>query len=450
MFKPLRAYLARDGLGPSLVRSLAGSAGIRIVGMGFGFLVGVQLARGLGASGYGVYGLAMSMVSMLAIPAEFGLPQLATREVASSQVRRDWVAIGELLRWALRTLLWMALLTLVVASLLGWWRYSSLDTALVHALVAGLLFVVLAPLGNLYGAALRGLQHVVSGQVPEVVLRPVLFSAFLFISTFLMGKDLNPATAMALHVASVGIAAACACALLRHHLPVESKVLLPRASTARSRQWLSSAWPLALTEAMRVVHGNVAILALGVISTTTAVGVFRVGSSTSALLTMPISLFHIVLSPVVARLHAAGESRKLERLMGWSSLAMAASVGLLCLPFFFAGEQILPFMFGDEFSDANASLLILSAGAALGCLFGPGAILLNMTGHERRVTRSLAVSLVTLCLLLVPFSHYLDGVGAALAVALSSILWSGLMWWEARNLLGTDASVAALRRQWAR
>lgn len=62
MIQCVRRYLAQDGLGPLLVKAFLGSAGLRIAGMGFGFLVGVQLARGLGADGYGVYGLAMSIV----------------------------------------------------------------------------------------------------------------------------------------------------------------------------------------------------------------------------------------------------------------------------------------------------------------------------------------------------------------------------------------------------
>lgn len=444
MLKRSPPYLTRNGDVAELVRSLMHSAGLRVIGMGFGFLVGVQLARSLGASGYGVYGLAMSILSMVAIPAEFGLPQLLTREVAAAHQRGDRVAIGLLLRWAVRTLLCMALLALLIAAMLGWWNSAAMDVALMQALVAGLLFVVLAPLGNVYGAALRGLQQVVAGQTPDILLRPAVYSALLFASTLFLLEGLTPALAMGLQVVSVGVSTACAYFYLRTYLPVDGMASKVRASNEQAQQWLRSTWPLALTEAMRVVHGNFATLALGAFSTTAAVGIFRVGSSTSALLAMPISLFHIVLAPTIARLHTAGEPRRLEHLMGWSSAVMALGVGVLCLPFAFAGGPLLAFMFGSDFSDANATLLVLGFGSALGCLFGPGATLLNMTGHERRVTRSFALSLLTLCVLILPLGYYFEGFGAALAVSLSSIFWSVVMWWDAKQLLGIDASVRSL------
>src|SRR5690606_41939833 len=98
----LRDYLGGAGLGPVLVKAVTGSAGLRIAGMGFGFLVGVQLARGLGAEGYGTYGVAMSIIALLTVPTEFGLPQLLTREVASAQVRQDWARMRGILRWSSR------------------------------------------------------------------------------------------------------------------------------------------------------------------------------------------------------------------------------------------------------------------------------------------------------------------------------------------------------------
>lgn len=446
MLKLTLAYLTGNGLGSTLVRALMGSAGLRIIGLAMGFLVGVQLARSLGASGYGIYGLAMSLLSIAAIPAEFGLPQLVTREVAAAHQRQDRVLIGTLIRWSVRTLLCMALVALLIGTVLGWWRSALIDVSLLHALAAGFLFVVLAPLGNVFGAALRGLQQVVAGQVPDVLLRPAVYSALLFASTFLLSDGLSPALAMLLQVVSVGFSTACAYVYLRRHLPKEAMASRVRASSAQAQQWLRSTWPLALTEAMRVVHGNLATLTLGLLSTTTAVGVFRVGSSTSALLTMPISLFHIVLAPTIARLHAAGDDRRLEQLMGWSSAAMAVGVAVLCLPFVFAGGPLLAFMFGSDFIGANSTLLALGIGSAIGSLFGPGATLLNMTGHERRVTRSFAFSLLALCVLMPPLGYYLKGFGAALAVSLSFILWSAVMWWDAKRLLGIDASVLSLRR----
>src|SRR5690606_16756372 len=102
MIYRLRCYLSGSELGPMLVKAVTGSAGLRIAGMGFGFLVGVQLARGLGAEGYGIYGVAMSIIALLTVPTEFGLPQLLTREVAVAKVERDWGRMKGILCWSSR------------------------------------------------------------------------------------------------------------------------------------------------------------------------------------------------------------------------------------------------------------------------------------------------------------------------------------------------------------
>ena len=75
------------GLRAFLVRAVAGASAVHLVGMLFAFLVGVQLARGLGVEGYGQYGIAMAAIALASIPGEFGLSRLVTREVASSSAR---------------------------------------------------------------------------------------------------------------------------------------------------------------------------------------------------------------------------------------------------------------------------------------------------------------------------------------------------------------------------
>jgi hypothetical protein len=47
----------------SLERELIGGAGVRMLGPAMSFLVGVQLARSLGPTGYGKYGTIMAVVS---------------------------------------------------------------------------------------------------------------------------------------------------------------------------------------------------------------------------------------------------------------------------------------------------------------------------------------------------------------------------------------------------
>jgi O-antigen/teichoic acid export membrane protein len=439
MIQRLAAYLCHGGLGPTLIRALAGSAGIRIIGMAFGFLVGVQLAHGLGAAGYGVYGVAMSVISMVTIPIEFGLPQLVTREVSSAQVRQDWEIIRGILGWATRTITLLSV-TMAMAGLAAWLLFrEKLSDELVYALLPGLLLVFLVPLGNLRGAALRGLQQIVRGQVPEIILRPAVFSSLLLIVSLLLPNALTPALAMAMQVVAAAVTLMAVTLMLQRVFPAMQQIASPMLTD--NKAWLSSALPMALTEGMRVFHGNVSILMLGALSTLPMVGVFRVATSMSLLLMMPASLINVVCAPLFSRLHASADHTRLQKMLGWVAAAMVFGVAGLTLPFVFFGERLITTVFGVDFQASNTALLILGIGMLAGCAFGAGATLLNMTGHEKRVAFSFGVSLVALALLSFPLIEYWGADGAALANSISFVLWSTMTWLDARRLLQLDTSL---------
>jgi len=439
MIQQIRSYLALEGLGPTLIRALIGSAGLRIFGMCFGFLVGVQLARGLGAAGYGVYGIVMAIISIITIPTEFGLPQLVTREVAAAQAVGDQPLIHGVLHWANRTVILLSVIMAVVG-FVGWLAIKQkLSDEVAIALLAGLPLVPLVALGNLRGAAMRGLQQIVRGQISEVALRPAVFSLLLLLASVFISSRLSPAIAVVMQVIAAAMALMVGAVLLRRLLPEAQRVSVP---ADHAKAWLRSALPMALTEGMRMLHGNASILLLGALSTSLVVGVFRVASSMGLLLTMPITLLHVVSAPIFARLYAAGDIARLQRMLSWVAASMVAGVAIVSLPFIFSGQSILIKVFGAEFGSSNESLLILSAGTLIGSAFGAGATLLNMTGHERRVTRAFGLSLIVLGLFSPPLIYFFGAVGAATANSIAFILWSFLMWLDARSLLKLDTSIA--------
>jgi O-antigen/teichoic acid export membrane protein len=209
-----------------------------------------------------------------------------------------------------------------------------------------------------------------------------------------------------------------------------------------AKAWLRSALPMALTEGMRILHGNVSIVLLGALSTSVLVGVFRVASSMGLLLNMPVTLLQVVSAPVFSRLHAAGDHKRLQRMLSWVAPAMVTGVAIVILPIVLGGPQLLAKVFGAEFGASYVPLLILSAGTLIGSAFGAGTTLLNMTGHERRVTRAFGLSLVVLGLLSPPLIQFWGAVGAASANSIAFVLWTVLMWLDARRLLQLDTSIA--------
>lgn len=438
----LRCYLSGSGLGPMLVKAVTGSAGLRIAGMGFGFLVGVQLARGLGAEGYGIYGVAMSIIALLTVPTEFGLPQLLTREVAVAKVERDWGRMKGILCWSSRVSLLIS--AVIGVGVVAWLLLSGhgLGSPLGTTLLAGVLMVPVVAQLSMRSAALRGLQLIVRGQLPDVLVRPMLYSALLFLAS-LWFVPMTPALAMALGVLAAAIALIVALYMLHGSMPEETTAAAP---VVDALGWWSSALPMALTEGMRLLQSHLLILLLGAMVAMSEVGVYRVASSVMLLVAMPISLANIVSMPVIARLHASGDRQRLGRMLALLSAGMTTGIVVLSLPFLLGGEWLFSTVFGSEFGAANLVLVILCVGVAIDAAVGVSAALLNMTGHQSKVTRAALLALIVLAACAPPLILAFGIVGAAVSSSISLMVWKVLMWRDCVKLLSYDTSLFALVR----
>ncbi|HEY4530694.1 MAG TPA: oligosaccharide flippase family protein [Luteimonas sp.] len=446
MVQRIRSLLAGRGLGTVLVKAATGSAGLRVVGMGFGFLVGIQLARGLGSEGYGIYGLAMSVIALLMVPTEFGLPQLVVRETAANATRGDWGKIRGILAWSQRVSLlsWLAVGALLVAAVALGSNWIGRDLS--SALLVGLATIPLVAVAKTRSAALRGLRHIVKGQIPDVALRPAILSLLLLLAASL-SIPLTPPLAMGFGAISAGGALLLALVMLARALPPEARLAKPQID---AESWRSSSIPMAMTEAMRIVQGHLAILMLGLVATASSVGIFKVATAVSVVVAAPTGILISVVAPSISSLFAANDRARLQKLLTWASIAMVAGVLAISLPFFIAGPALIELVFGHEFSAATAPLQILCAGAVLTATAGTAGTLLNMTGHERRVRRASLHALVLLVILLAPTILLAGATGAALATVMASLLWRFSMVKDCRRLLNLEPGLLGLLRKDAR
>lgn len=439
-------YLRGSDLGAVLLRGSLGSLALRVAGLGVTFLMGVQLARGLGVEGYGIYGLAISIIALLSVPAEFGLPQLVLREVATASANQNWPQLFGVIRWADKTVAPISALLaslLIGALLLG---YGAGTPGFAATLIWGALLVPLVALGRLRGAALRGINHVILGQFPDVLMRPALFALFLA-AALLMKVHMTPAYAMSLNVLATALAFALAAFLLQGNMARASS---DQALVTYGRTWLLSAFPLALSEGLRICQGSGAVFLLALLGTSTDIGIYVVADRTALVCAVPISLLNVVVAPLLAQFFAEGNNVKIQRAASLVAMAMLGGVLLLSVPLFAAGHSVVECVFGSEYSGAVLPLWLLCAGQLVSAFSGPSAALLTMTGHERCVTRAFAVALLTNLTIAAICIPTLGVAGVALGVLIGSIIWNGILWFDAKRILAVDPSLLSFipRRSW--
>lgn len=410
--------------------------------MVLGFLIGVQLARSLGVDGYGVYGLAMSMVSLASVPIEFGLPFLVTRETSIAFASRRLADVDCLVRWASRFIATGIAALFVLAG--AYYFIASADTqkdVLFITLVSGFALLIPQALSGIRAAALRSMDRMFAGQVPELLIKPGIAALVLYLVGQYVPVKLTATLAMWVNVVAALVMLSVTATAFRLTVQVTQ---VRRPSTQMKLGWLRSAVPMAVTEALRVSHGHAAVIMLGLLGTTNAVGLFRVADSTALICAVPISLMNIVCAPLIARYFAEKASADLQRVLKLATLVMLVGVAALSVPIFTHGEVLLGRVFGSGFAQSLLALQVLCVGHVVSAAIGLSSTLLNMTGHERRVTWSLVVALLGQAVAGVALIPTFGIVGAAFANVFGLVLWNAKLWFDARRMLGIDTSVFSL------
>lgn len=429
-------FLSGGGLAEQLLRGGMGSFLIRVLEVCLNLVVVMMLARLLGASGYGLYAFVFALISFASMLSLIGLPSLVVRETARGQRIRDWSAVRGVWRWATVMALSLSLL-MAAGGALGLWLGLVHGESLCQTLVWGLGLVPLFALVAVSSASLRGLRHVLAGVFPEQVLRPAMLAGALLAVLVWPVIEFSPADAMGLTLGAAFVAFIAGAALLHYYRPPEVPLARPRYQHAR---WLAAAWPMGLTQGFQQINRYADVLLLGVLAASADVGVYRVAAQGALLVSLGLTTLDMVVGPFAARMHVEDERHKLQKLARRTAQAALAFAVPAMVLFVMFGEWLLVTLFGDEFQSAYWALVVLASGQLVNAGFGPTGMLLNMTGHEREVTRAAAVAAglnVVLNLLLIP---PFGVIGAAVATTVSLGFWNVWLWLVVRWRLGIRCS----------
>lgn len=426
-----------------LIRGGIGSIAIKVAALLLGMAVAVLLARILGPEEYGVYVYAYTIVSILALLAQFGLPSLVLRETAKAQVEQRWGLMDGLWRWSISVAGMLSLGLVAIAWGVAWLTRDNLSELQYLTFILALLLVPSLALGNVRSAALRGLRRVVIGQLPDTTIRPMLFILLILVSVVaLPGGIFDAKWAMGLHTLA-GLAALMAGALLL-------KSVQPTALSGkehpefRKKEWCRAALPMVLLSGMNLLNQYTDILMLGVFESAEDVGVYRISVTVAGLIVFGLQAVNMVLAPHVTRLYHERNQAQLQHLVTKSARIVFALALPAFIFFILYGHEALKLVFGEDYSRAYWPLVILGAGQLVNALMGSVVLILNMTGFERDATFGVGVSVISnvfLNLILIPLYGI---VGAASATAVSIIIWNLVLSRKVKLNLGLSSGVVKI------
>lgn len=426
-----------NDLRKKLVRGGFGSVAIKLAHVLLAMGVSVTLARALGAGGFGIYAYVFAWVSVLSIPAKFGLPQLAIREIARARVLGDPGRVAALLAWVSRLATLLSVVVSAAIVVFAAFFPHGLSSNEVYTLYWGAVALPLIAIGDVKGAVLRGFERVLLGQLATHVIRPGVLVLLAAGAWYYSSGAFGPHDAMAVHAAAALVALFWVGWVVMGIAPpsIQAKAL----NAGEKRYWLRSLLPLGLISSMHVLNYHVDVLVLGLLSPKEEVGIYRAVLQAATFVLFGLQSMNMLVAPYFARFRASGDAVRLQKLVTWSarvSLALAAPITIV---FAFYGGSLLELLFGTEFHRGHFALLILSVGQFVSAFFGSVGFLLNMSGYEGSTARVMGIAtlinLILDVLLIPPFGI----IGAAIATASSIVFWNVLLWHVARTRLGVNS-----------
>lgn len=411
-------------LGDAVTKDSISSILVKAGSAVFSFVVGVFLARFLGAEKFGIYSFCLAVVTMVTVPTKLGLPNLIIRFVAEYHSKEYWAKLKGLLK----TANWFVAASSVIAVLLlDGYVYVLSDWGDEYKTTmywASLLVPIFSFIG-LYGAALRGFKRITKGLAPEGLLRNGLLCVLILILFWGFVYDLNAVNAMFLHV--VAASGALIFALLWLHNAQKKIVPFIQSPSFETKRWISVALPFLLTGGMQVIKYRTDIILLGIFSTSEMVGIYEVVVKGATLVAFGLNAINQALGPYFSSLYARSKLQELQALVTKSARIIFVVSFPVLIFFVFKAEWILNLLFGDEYILGASALIIICCGQLFNVFMGSVGLLLVMTDYERDMLWAVGLSAGTNILLNLILIPLYDIQGAAIASAISMVFQNIMM-----------------------
>ncbi|MCU0222882.1 MAG: oligosaccharide flippase family protein [Acidobacteria bacterium] len=387
------------------------------------YLNSILLARVLGSAGYGLFALASTVVNILAMPANMGLPVSSVHFVAASAARRDWAGLRWIVATSLRivavsSVAWAA----VVVAAAPWGSRAIFDKeGLALPLIGLALSLPLLGLNAVAGGCLQGLKEIRAKVIVEKIAHPAIFSALL-LALFAVPRGAGRTLPWVL--AAFFVAAAAVAALSGRWLSRRMAAVPPAEGPEphRGRELFAFATPVMLLNLLNQFVLWSDVLVMGVYRSAAEIGVYHVATRLGTAVNMPTEALNTSLAPSYAGMHGRGDRSGLERAFHTSTRWIFSLSALIALVVVLAGRPLLR-LFGAEFEAGHLPLALIALGQLASGSMGTNGMLLTMTGYPHiNLANAAIVAAISLGLnaLLVP-AYGATGAAAAAAASLALI-----------------------------
>ena len=383
------------------------------------FAIAFILARLLGASGYGLYNLSVSMLWLASGLALVGLDIAMVRYVAVFSARRDEAGLWGALQMGLGITTLLSVLIGIALYFLAYpiavQRFHEPTLAPLLRLVS--LFVPFLTLSTVAGAATQGFKKMQYAAISRDIVQPLI--RLLLVVGLALLAELNAAGALLI----LGLAVAVAAVMLLYFLNKLFQLKRPLGAARRDTgEIMRFSLSVYMTDLMTLFQENVQTLLLGALNTVINVGRFAVANQINLIGNMFQASITTAVRPIIAQLHDQGERAQMGRIYQTATKWMITVNLPLFLIVVLFPQPILS-IFGRSFVNASTALVILATANMIDIGTGMCGAVIDMTGYTVLKLVNAIVQLLLslgLSILLIP-TWGIVGAAAAVLIGLSAI-----------------------------
>ena len=392
---------------------------VKVLAALLSFLMFMAISRVLPETAFGQFGFAFSLVTMLSLIGSLGQRSMILRFAGAYQADASTERLNAVIQFGYKLVLAGCALTAALLLLPAF-----LMPGLPDYLYASAAFTLVLGFAEYQAHALRSFGSMARALVPrDLVWRAgVIGVAWLSIADVIPMRSASDALwACALVLLIVATAQMVLTPSLRAAISARNIQPLPERKT-----WLHAAAGLWGTSIVLAAGPNLSVVLLGLQLSPDEVGPLFAALRTSMLLSLFLMAANMIAAPLIARDLALGNLPKVQRLCTFIAIAVGIPTLAVYLGLCLFGSNVLE-LFGPEFGEARAALIVLSTGYLVSALAGPNSQVMEMAGAERKYLRILAIttliSLLSLPLLVAMFG----ATGAAMGIAggmIASNIWT--------------------------
>jgi O-antigen/teichoic acid export membrane protein len=394
-----------------------------MAGKFFGYLFTILITRNLGASVWGSFAVAFTVLRLVGLIGNLGTDKSIVRFISQFNTNQNWLAIKDIYR---KTCFLLLINGLILGNILYFLSPIIATTIFNNPnLVNGFRILSFGVpfflINSLTAASLRGVKQIKEYtflRETSIFLITVSLGA-LFI--FLFQKE--PDDLFPHHIYVLGI-------ILTSILGVtlwyrKAGFFLPKqtADSVTVKYLVKFSAPMLLSTSFLFIMGWIDTLMLGAMDTEANVGIYNVSVRISQIIAFPLTAVNSIIAPKISEFFTASQFNSLNKYVrNATKLVFITNLPLFLIIAIF--PSFILSLFGEDFTFGINALYILLFGMLMNTLSGSVGNFLNMTGNQKIFQNILFVAAIINIFFNIILIPKYSIIGAAVANALSLTIWN--------------------------